>query len=364
MFVALAIIIMIILAVAIFLRQPMFGAKPGGNRLKRILSSANYSNDQFQNLHKTPALTEGETYWGITKRFFFSKKPRNKPASAIPFIKTNLHTLERSKDLVIWFGHSSYYLQLNGNRILVDPVFSGYASPVSFTTKSFKGANEYSDADIPALDYLIITHDHWDHLDHKTVLELKPSVKKIITSLGVGAHLERWGYDKEMILEMDWMQEKKDNDFHIICQPARHFSGRGFKRNGTLWSSFILRTGNRNIYVGGDSGYDDHFKKIGEGYGPFDIAILENGQYDAAWKYIHMMPEQVVQAALDLRANYLLPVHWAKFPLGIHQWDDPILRLSAEAGKRSLPLLTPKIGEVLYFDSLTREFEKWWENVL
>ena len=254
-------------------------------------------------------------------------------------------------------------MQLDGKKILVDPVLSGSASPVKFTTRSFKGSDVYNAEAIPAIDYLFITHDHWDHLDYDTIMKLKPKIKRIITGLGVGEHFEHWGFDKNMIIEKDWNEEVRlDDGFIVNTAPARHFSGRGFKRNGSLWMSFVLQTPSMKIYIGGDSGYDDHFAAIGKKFGPFDLAILENGQYDKNWKYIHMLPEEVVQAAQDLRARRLLPVHWSKFSLSVHAWDEPMIRVVKEAGRKNVAVLHPMIGEVIYLKENTQT-TAWWETV-
>jgi len=262
----------------------------------------------------------------------------------------------------VWFGHSSYYLQIDGKKMLIDPVMSGSASPVSFTTRSFVGGDVYTTDDIPAIDYLFITHDHWDHLDYQTVTKLKSKVGKVITGLGTGAHLEAWGYSPSDIIEKDWNEEVVlDSGFIVTTAPARHFSGRGLKRNKSLWTSFIVKTPTLKIFIGGDSGYDTHYKTIGENHGPFDLAILECGQYNAYWKYIHMMPEETVQAALDLNAKRLFPVHWGKFSLALHDWDEPIIKVVEESIKKNLPLVHPMIGEPVYLnDSL--EYKKWWVN--
>jgi L-ascorbate metabolism protein UlaG (beta-lactamase superfamily) len=254
-------------------------------------------------------------------------------------------------------------MQVDGKKILVDPVFSGHASPLKFTTKSFKGADVYTTDDIPELDYLFITHDHWDHLDHETVLKLKPKIKKIITGLGTGAHLEHWGFNKNMIIEKDWNEEiVLEQGFVVNTTPARHFSGRGFKRQQSLWMSFVLRTPTMKIYLGGDSGYDSHFADIGERFGPFDLAILECGQYNKSWKYIHMMPEELIQAGQDLKAKKIIPVHWSKFTLSLHSWDDPILRVTAEAKKKGFPLIHPMIGEEVDLKNVAGT-DDWWENI-
>lgn len=294
---------------------------------------------------------------------FFSKNKRNTPGEILPSKKIDLFNLDPEKNVLVWFGHSSYFIQLDGKKILVDPVFSGSASPVKFTTRSFKGSDVYTVDEIPEIDYLFITHDHYDHLDYETIKKIKPKIKKIITGLGVGQHLEYWRFDKTNILESDWNEELiLDKDFIVHTAPARHFSGRGFKRNGSLWMSFVLTTPNMKIYIGGDSGYDNHFGLIGEKYGPFDLAILENGQYDKNWKYIHMMPEEVVKAAQDLKAKKLLPVHWSKFTLSIHAWDDPIIRVVKEAKRKGVSLLHPLIGEPIYLQDSIESFA-WWEKL-
>jgi L-ascorbate metabolism protein UlaG (beta-lactamase superfamily) len=282
-----------------------------------------------------------------------------KPASALPSEYTNLQAAYHGPPRLVWFGHSSYLIQTSGLNVLVDPVLSGNASPVSFFGKSYPGSNVYSVDDLPAIDVLILTHDHYDHLDYKTVSQLRPKVKSVVTSLGVGAHLEAWGYSASCIQELDWHEEARVGTLKVRAVPARHFSGRKLTRNQTLWSSFILQTPDLNLYLGGDSGYDTHFKEIGDEYGPFDGAILECGQYNEFWKYIHMMPEDTVQAALDLRADILLPVHWGKFTLALHPWHEPIERVVQKATERGVPLQTPFIGQPM---EIGKEYPKkaWW----
>ena len=345
------------------MQQAKFGKMPEGNRLEKIKNSPNYRNGKFQNLSYTPDLKEGVSYFTVIKSFFFGKSKRSIPGSVLPSLKTDLHTLDISENIFVWFGHSSYFLQIDGKKILVDPVFSGHASPVKFTTKSFAGGDVYSVDDIPAIDYLFITHDHWDHLDYETVTKLKPKVSKIITGLGVGAHLEHWGFDKKIVIEKDWNEAViLDPGFTVNTTPGRHFSGRGLRRNGSIWLSFVLTTPGMKIFLGGDSGYDTHFKKIGDEFGPFDLALLECGQYNEYWKYIHMMPEETVQAAIDLKAKAFIPVHWSKFSLALHAWDEPIIRVVRESERRNVPVITPVIGEEVNLKA-NKIYEKWWEKV-
>ncbi len=354
---------LIFLAVYTFMQGAQFGASPSGERLLKIRQSPNYRDGQFQNRSLTPQLTEDASLFSVMRKFFFDRTPNKIPPAPLPSRKTDLLNLDPGSQILVWFGHSSYFIQVDGKKILVDPVFSGNASPLSFTTKSFKGSDVYTVADFPKIDFLFISHDHWDHLDYKTILQLKPTVGKIITSLGVGAHLASWGFDKNKIIEMDWNEEAVLGDGFIVNSvTARHFSGRSFKRNQTIWSSFVLKTPRKKIFIGGDSGYDRHFKEIGNQFGPFDLAILENGQYNLSWKYIHMLPEETVQAAIDLRAKKLLPVHWAKFNLSLHAWNEPILRIMKEAEKKNMNLLHPMIGETVHLD-IEQKFENWWERV-
>jgi L-ascorbate metabolism protein UlaG (beta-lactamase superfamily) len=187
-------------------------------------------------------------------------------------------------------------------------------------------------------------------------------VKKVYCSLGISAHLEYWGYNGDIITELDWWESAAMNErMTIIAAPARHFSGRGIKRNQTLWSSFIIKTPSHSIYIGGDSGYDTHFKTIGEKYGPFDIALLEAGQYNPMWPLIHMAPEETVQAAVDLKAKVLMPVHWGKFTLAMHPWDEPIQRILAKAEDLNVQVTSPRIGEMVVIGKNYPD-SKWWVN--
>lgn len=334
---------------------------PAGKYKERILRSPNYQNGSFQNLSPTPMKPEGVSYWKMTREFF-KKHPDTAPPAKIPFLKTDLAKLNSDHPVIVWFGHSSYLLRIKGKYFLVDPVFSGNAAPLSFMVKAFPGSNPYKAEDMPVIDYLVLTHDHYDHLDFSTLRRLKKKVRSVFCSLGVGAHLRYWGYDAHLITEMDWWQkaELEADGMELTAAPARHFSGRGLKRGQSLWSSFILQTGTHRIYLGGDSGYDTHFREIGKQFGPFDLAILEAGQYNVMWPLIHMMPEETVQAAADLGAKAMMPVHWGKFRLSMHPWNEPVKRVLAAAADYQLPVWTPRIGEPLILDGHFRG-KNWWD---
>lgn len=361
-------ILLIVVALAIigyfiFSRQDKVGHAATGDRLARMQATPTYKDGAFENLEYTPSFAEDESFFSVFRKLLFGKSENTVPTSAIPHVKTDLNILPIDSNLIVWFGHSSYYLQLDGKRILVDPVFSGNVSPAApfSTIKAFEGADTYQVSDMPSIDLLVITHDHWDHLDYETVKELQPNVKEVITGLGVGAHLKGWGYPEHKIHELYWGEQATIAGLEITSCTARHFSGRLFKRNLTLWSSFILKTNDLNIYVGGDSGYGKHFKEIGEQYGPFDLAILENGQYNESWKYIHLLPEELVTAAKELRAKRTFPVHNSKFVLSVHDWDEPMKRVSEEAARQQLPIVTAKIGEVVFLGE-ERQFGAWWSS--
>lgn len=349
-------------AIFLFFRMPTFGKKPSGKRLERIKRSPNYKNGAFQNLSFTPQLAEDASMPKILFEFLFSKKENLRPLLPFNFSKTDLKNLDPLENIYVWMGHSSYFIQIEGKRLLIDPVFSGNASPVKFTTKSFPGSDIYSTEDIPELDYLIITHDHWDHLDYETILKLNPKVKNVITGLGTGAHLEHWNYDPEKITELDWYESSDlGSGFKITAEPSRHYSGRTFVRSKSLWASFVFETPNRKIYIGGDSGYGTHFQSVGEKYDGFDLAILENGQYNKDWRYIHLLPEEFLIAAKDLKAKTIIPVHNSKFVLATHSWQEPLEKITKFNEAENLRLITPKIGEKIYWedDSIS---EKWWRS--
>jgi len=346
------------------MKKPLFGKAAEGARLERIKQSPNYKNGSFQNLNRTPSLTEGYTMAGIIYDKIFGDHPHLSPVDSIPSKKVDLLNLPIDSNVLVWFGHSSYFIQLDGKRILVDPVFSGNASPVPGTITSFKGTDRYKVEDLPAIDYLIISHDHYDHVDYETLTKLRDKTKKVICGLGVGADFEAWGYPIANILEKDWNETIDLGDsFYVHTTPARHFSGRGFTRNNTLWMSYVLQSPTMKIYIGGDSGYDTHFADIGKKFGPIDLAILEDGQYDVKWKYIHLLPHQVLQAAKDLMAKRLFPVHSSKFVLANHPWDEPLVKITELNEVEKFPLVTPMIGEFVNLKNEKQIFKPWWVGV-
>ncbi|WP_233164795.1 MBL fold metallo-hydrolase [Pedobacter sp. ASV28] len=363
MIVLLSLVLLFTLATFLYMRHPKFGKAPSGKRLTLLQQSPNYKDGKFQNIEYTPDLTKGYSMLGIMYDMFFKKHPRRKPIDSLPSVKTDLLNLPIDSNVLVWFGHSSYYLQVEGKRFLIDPVLSGNASPLPGTNKSFKGSDIYSVADLPPIDYLVISHDHYDHLDYETIVALKAKVGKVICGLGVGEHFEHWGFAPEQLIEKDWNEAiTLDAGMTLNTVPGRHFSGRGFTRNNTLWLAYVLKTPTLNIFIGGDSGYGTHFEKIGEKFGPFDLAILENGQYNVAWQAIHTLPVEVIKAAKDLKAKRIFPVHSSKFMLAMHQWDEPLNEVS-RLNDGEIPLVTPMIGEVVRLDDEKQTFTQWWKGI-
>lgn len=320
-----------------FVLNAGFGKAPQGVQLSQVEASPHYRDGQFHNQLPTPGFTGQKNMLAAWWDFLMTKRENARPAQPLPLVKTDLATLPLGQDVMVWLGHSSWYLQLAGKRILIDPVFSDYAAPFSFINKAFPGDYPWRAEGMPEIDLLIISHDHYDHLDYATIRALLPKIKRVITPLGVGSHLRYWGMDGALITEADWQQAVPASDeltVHVL--PARHFSGRGLKRNQTLWASFLFVTRQQKIYYSGDSGYGPHFKAIGDEFGPVDLAIMENGQYDQDWKYIHMMPDETAQAAGRPRSARhrsaglrYLPEVWLRFATDLYPRLHPDLQSAA-----------------------------------
>lgn len=352
-YIVIGLVVAVLIGGVAFLNTARFGRLPSGERLERIKKSPNYRDGQFQNQHPTEMMTSDKGRLQTMLDFLFGSKDGLYPEEPVPAIKTDLRNLPDS-NLVVWFGHSSYLLQIDGKRILVDPVFE-MAAPVAFVNKPFKGTDIYKPEDMPDIDYLVISHDHWDHLDYGTVTKLKDRIRKVVCPLGVGEHFEYWGFDKQSLVELDWNEDAVlDSGFTVHCLPARHFSGRGLTSNQSLWASFLLDAPSMRTYIGGDSGYDTHFAEIGKQYPNIDFAILENGQYNEDWKYIHLMPAYLGRAAKDLQARCYMTVHHSKYALARHRWDEPLQNERRAAIEDSLNLVVPQIGEVVDFGQVIK----------
>lgn len=277
------------------------------------------------------------------------KDARRRPAGTVPVVPLSLSAEPRAEGVrATWFGHSAFLLELEGRRLLFDPMLSASPSPVPFVgSKRYSGRRlPLAPEDFPMLDAVVLSHDHYDHLDKSSIRKLMNKARRFVVPLGVRERLVRWGVEPERITEHGWWDETEVAGLRLVCAPARHFSGRGlFDRNSTLWCSWIILGGRSRVFFSGDSGYAPHFKEIGGKFGPFDLTIMECGQYDERWAAIHMMPEQTVQAHLDVRGGLLVPVHWGAFTLGFHAWDDPVERAVRAARAHGVRIATPRIGE-------------------
>jgi L-ascorbate metabolism protein UlaG (beta-lactamase superfamily) len=340
------------------------GHNPDGDELAKIKSLPNYKNGGFQNLTLRPAVTvaTGRRRRGGALSFLLrSKRETAKPSYGLPWVRTDLKRLVGDAPEVVWFGHSSVLVKNNKATILIDPVFSGDAGPVPFLVSAFRGSKHYHARDMPEIDVVVISHDHYDHLDYRTLKRLKDKVKKFIVPVGIGSHLRYWGFDAEKIVEVNWGDSVILPGVKITATPAQHRSNRTFKeQNKTLWASYVIKMDDYKLFYSGDGGYGDHFKQIGSQYGPFDLALLECGQYSVNWPYTHMMPAQTAQAAVDLRAKVLQPVHWAKFAESNHSWNEPMTLLLPAAKKLGISVSVPLIGDPYVLGSPPKQ-RVWWD---
>lgn len=328
--------------------------------------SANYNREKkkFVNLSgKTePKLGFSETV-KIAKEVFLNSDSRI-PKGKLPEKKPSMAEFLRPSAAVkfIWLGHSTLLLNINQKILLIDPVFSDNASPSSLLIKRFQ-APALNLEDLPPIDAIIISHNHYDHLDKDTILYFKEKQTRFILPLGVGEDLRDWGIPVNRMVELDWFTSYDEFGITFIATPAEHFSGRGlFDKNKSLWASWVIKHNEQKIFYSGDSGYGPHFKKIGDKYGPFDLAFIENGHYNERWPEVHMQPEDSLQAFLDLNAEIFVPVHWGMFDLALHHWAEPAERTYAIAKAWDIPLLTPELGQIVDLD-YGFETRAWWREV-
>lgn len=320
----LVVLAIVVLVTTLFLNlSPQFGKAATAEQKKTYRKSGHFKDKIFVN--------ESETVLDVNAIKFLKEtikgSPNRRPKKDIPVQKLDSLSIANNSEntLLTWFGHSAFLLEIDGKKILIDPMFGESPAPhPALGTKRYSKELPIPIEKLPFIDAVIISHDHYDHLDYESIQKLKGKVGQYFTPLAVGNHLTSWGIPKENIHEMNWWDETNFQGLQLTCTPARHFSGRGlFDRATTLWSSWVIKGEKENLFFSGDSGYDSHFKEIGEKYGPFDIALMECGQYNEDWKAIHMMPEETIQAALDVKSKLVLPIHWGAFTLALHDWTDP-----------------------------------------
>jgi L-ascorbate metabolism protein UlaG (beta-lactamase superfamily) len=335
---------------------PQLGAKADGERAERVHKSPQYKNGIFQNISPVTVQISFRRSLKLIGEMIRGGKNR-RPKQTLPS-KQPLFDKESGAYLT-WFGHSTFLYEVDGKKILFDPMLGKHAAPLPFLVKRYPYTLPSSAKNLPFLDAVIISHDHYDHLDYGTIKILKEKVGRFIMPLGVGAHLERWGVAKEKITELDWWDTTTLGELKIAATPSQHFSGRTFNdRSQTLWASWIVQSSNAKVFFGGDSGYFAGFKKIGEVYGPFDLTLLDSAQYNSRWPVVHMVPEQSVQAHKDLKGKVFMPIHWSAFTLSLHDWNEPPERALIAAEKEGVDIITPIIGE--RFDVLKDRPKKYW----
>lgn len=296
--------------------------------------------------------------------FFFNKPADTRPSGKIPVQPlTKEQLLAAPNNTVYRLGHSTVLMKLDDAFWITDPMFSDRASPVRFFGPERFHPPPISIAELPPIKAVIISHDHYDHLDHDSIMQLAGKAEYFLTPLGVGDILIGWGVPAAKVRQLDWWQETKVAGIRLIATPAQHFSGRSFfNKNRTQWASWVILSADRRLFFSGDSGFFDGFKKIGQTYGPFDMTMLETGAYDANWPGVHMQPEESIQAHIDLKGQSLLPIHNGTFDLSMHSWHDPFDRAVALGKARHIPVLTPEMGEPVSMQN-TERGPQWWRSV-
>jgi L-ascorbate metabolism protein UlaG (beta-lactamase superfamily) len=326
-------------------------------------SSDHYNGKIFLNPVPTDVMVKGS--FGRIMKMYTKKHPGRTPPKRLGPFSADLSALEQTPCdtvRVTWLGHSSTLLEIDGKKFLTDPLWYQRASPFAALGPKRFFDNPIPINQLPAIDHILLSHDHFDHLDKDAILHLLSKDLPVITMLGVGKRLINWGADKSLVTELDWWQQKElGNGFVITALPARHFSGRWLNdRFSTLWGSFAIKGPLHNVYFGADSGYYEGFKKIGDKLGPFDLTMLDSGAYNREWESIHMGPENAVQANVDLKGKLFMPIHWGTFNLAFHPWTEPVERVIKAAATRNVPLFLPTPGE-------TRDIKdgaynsKWWQ---
>ncbi|MBT2160545.1 MBL fold metallo-hydrolase [Zobellia barbeyronii] len=351
--------------------DPRFGGELSENKKEIYNNSSNFKEGKFINkneLNVSPKITIS----GFIRALGGMLAQDSTAIATIPKTDIKVQHINRPDILtvkdstrLVWFGHSTFLLQLENKNILIDPMFGKVPSPYSWLgTKRFSTTLPISIEKLPKIDVVLLSHDHYDHLDYGSILKLKDKVEMFYIPLGVGMHLEKWGVEKERIVELDWWEEAKLDNLIFRCTPSQHSSDRKLNAmSNTLWSSWIINSNKMNIFFSGDGGYGKHFKEIGDKYGPFDFAMLECGQYNEQWPLLHMFPEQTAQAGIDIKAKQIMPIHWGAFRLSNHAWEEPVERLIAAAEKLHIPVIFPKIGEPILIEPIiSYSNESWWEN--
>lgn len=362
----LLLILITILALFLFLKlSPQFGGQITQAQKAQFELLPHYKDGIFINAEPFEIKTDCHSVEEMIKKALRGN-PHGRPSRNIEVVPFNINTLNQiqaDKTRITWLGHSSFLLEINGKIILIDPIFSTIAAPHQWIgQKRYNEKMPFKLDSLKHIDAIVISHDHYDHLDYLTIKKLREITQHVFVPLGVGNHFRRWDYEEKQITEMDWWQETSLDSLQIVLTPSRHASGRALSdQSSTLWGSWCFINGEQRVYFSGDGGYGQHFKAIGEKYGPFDFAMVECGQYDELWEGMHMMPEESVQAGMDVEANCMMPIHWGAFTLANHSWTEPVERFSQAALQNNVNFCTPQIGQSVLLNSDEYPRDKWWE---
>ena len=367
LYIVLSLITLLIIIGVLFINlSPQFGGVASKQQQELFSKSKHYKDGKFLNNGGVKMeMSFKDSFKAMWILFKSNSKAEPNKNIAVQKIDSITIANYNSKTRFIWFGHSTFLLQIKGKNLLIDPMFGNVPAPNPLLgNKRFSNKLPIEIEKLPSIDAVLITRDHYDHLDYESIQKLKDKVNIFYTPLGIGIHLLKWGVEKERIIELDWWQEIKYDELTIRCTPAQHFSGRGISdREKTLWCSWIIQSDDENLFFSGDSGYASHFKEIGDQYGPFDFAFMECGQYNNLWPLVHMLPEETAQAGLDIKAKKMMPIHWGAFKLASHSWTDPVERISKKAKELNVDLVIPKIGEIIEIGlNDSEEIYPWWRN--
>lgn len=340
------------------------GTFPSKKTRKKFAQYPNHKGKEFYNLYEIydTLLYVDSTRKPLEKKIRKYYK-RLKLSQPMPSVERDLKAdTVFDRPTITWFGHSTYMIQSKGFNILVDPFFCGFASPLWYINRTIPGSNPYKLKDLPPIDLILVTHDHYDHMDYRSMRRLRKKDIQTIVPIGVGIQLKYWGWKSDSFEEMYWGDTITINpDIKVISTPAHHWSGRWIhKKRRILWTSYVLEIDGYRIFLSGDGAYNKHFKDIGDTYGPFDLAILENGQYNLEWPTNHSFPEQTAHTAQDVKAKMILPVHWAKLAPAYHVWNEPIKMFLEFMDEAGIPVTVPRIGEPYTIGDPPKR-DVWWD---
>lgn len=344
------------------------GARAEAARLERMRQSPQWNREEARFVDPLPRTQA--SFWTMTSKFLTSGSEFRAPREPVAYRALRADDFSdapKCELCVVWLGHSTSIVEIDGKRLLIDPVFGDRVSPVSWAGPKRFHPPPLPLSELPPIDAIVISHDHYDHLDHPTILQLTQRTRApFFVPLGVGAHLAYWGVEEERIVELDWWQERVIGDVTLVATPARHFSGRSLTfsdRDATLWAGWAFIGPKHRVFYSGDTAMFPGFSEIGARLGPFDVTLIESGAYNSMWRDVHLGPEQAVEAHRMLRGKHLIPVHWGLFDLALHSWTEPVERVRIAAEAAGVAFSTPVPGTPLDFGAPPTVSERWWPEL-